>query len=125
MRETTSTGENGSMNEKNISFAESFSGHRAGVGGEGSRGEAREEAAVEAMIAWLAHHIADRLRDPGSVVFYRLVAASVPLRIIRHALDLALELEPGEIRVSRGAYFTSLIRPHLSARSPRRDRTAA
>jgi len=121
MREgqATSIAENGSINEQNISFAESFSIVPAGVGGEGCRGEAGEDAAVEAMVAWLAHHVAERLLDPGSLAFYRLVAASVPLRVIGRALDLALELEPEEVRVSRAAYFTALVRPHLGARRGR------
>ncbi len=110
------------MNEMNISFPDPFSRHRGEVGGEGSRGEAGEAgAAVEAMIAWLAHELARRLGDPGSLAFYRLVAATVPLRVVRSALDLALELSPREVRVSRGAYFTSLVRPHLAKTRMRRD----
>lgn len=66
----------------------------------------------------LASQLADQLSDHHSLPFYRLVAAQVPAEVIRDALVRALEPAPRDIRRSRAAYFTALVRPYL----PRRRR---
>lgn len=65
-----------------------------------------------------ACYLADRLDDGHSISFYRLVAESVPNHVIREALTRALDVKAANIRRSRAAYFTSLIRPHLQRRLP-------
>jgi hypothetical protein len=66
----------------------------------------------------LANELSDQLSDHHSLPFYRLVAVHVPAEVIRDALLRALEPAPRDIRRSRAAYFTALVRPHL----PRRRR---
>jgi hypothetical protein len=65
-----------------------------------------------------ACYLADRLDDSKSLAFYRRVAASVPAEVIRDALTRALDLRPANVRRSRAAYFTSLVRPYLQHRLP-------
>ena len=80
----------------------------------GSKGEGGLRPEAERTACYLA----DRLDDGKSLAFYRLVAASVPAEVIREALTRALDLKAANIRRSRAAYFTSLIRPHLRHRLP-------
>lgn len=65
-----------------------------------------------------ACHLADRLDDGHSLSFYRRVAECVPADVIHEALTRALDVKAANIRRSRAAYFTSLIRPHLQRRLP-------
>jgi hypothetical protein len=80
-------------------------------------GEGAEEEAVDNRVARLADYLAERLRDEKSLRFYRQVARQVAPDAILEALTAALDLRPGDIRVSRAAYFTALVLPHL--RSPK------
>jgi hypothetical protein len=65
-----------------------------------------------------ACYLADRLDDGNSLAFYRLVAEHVPTEVIRDSLTRALDLPAANVRRSRAAYFTSLVRPHLQGRLP-------
>jgi hypothetical protein len=65
-----------------------------------------------------ACYLADRLDDGNSLAFYRLVAEHVATEVIRNSLTRALDLPAANVRRSRAAYFTSLIRPHLQGRLP-------
>ena len=65
-----------------------------------------------------ACYLADRLDDGNSLAFYRLVAEHVTSEIIRNSLTRALDLPAANVRRSRAAYFTSLVRPHLQGRLP-------
>ncbi len=118
---STDTDMNGSGNDrkKSTSFSDSFIPERDEVGGKGCRGRAGEEGSLEPLVDKIALHLAAALDDDRSLRFLRRIANEVPLRTMRWALGIALELEPGEIRKSRAAYFTTLIRPHL--RSSRRE----
>ncbi|MFO0590495.1 MAG: hypothetical protein U0441_23335 [Polyangiaceae bacterium] len=80
-----------------------------GEKGRGSR-EREEEASA------LAAHLADALADSHSLAFYQLVARSLPPEAIQDALTRALDLSPRDVRRSRAAYFTALVRPLLPAR---------
>ena len=66
----------------------------------------------------MACYLADRLEDGKSLAFYRRVAASLPVEVIREALTRALDLRAANVRRSRAAYFTSLVQPHLQRRLP-------
>lgn len=92
---------------------ESLSPFVPGEEGKGCRG--REE---EANPSALAAHLADALDDSHSLAFYQLVARSVPPEAIRDALTRALDLRPQDVRRSRAAYFTALVRPLLPVRRP-------
>lgn len=81
-------------------------------------GGPKGEGAVRPEVERTACYLADRLDDAKSLAFYRLVAARVPAEIIREALTSALDLRPANVRRSRAAYFTSLVRPHPQRRMP-------
>lgn len=72
---------------------------------------------LDTRVHAVATLLACALVDQKSLRFYRLVAQGVPLRVIRSALSQALELTPREVKRSRAAYFTAIIRPVLSRRS--------
>jgi hypothetical protein len=61
----------------------------------------------------LARHIAATLHDEKSIAWYRLVARRVDHEVIREALTRALDVPARDLRRSRGAVFTALVRPHL------------
>jgi hypothetical protein len=86
-------------------------------GEEGYEGGEGAEEAVDNRVARLADYLAERLRDEKSLRFYRQVAGQVAPDVILEALTAALDLRPGDVRVSRAAYFTAMILPHL--RSPK------
>ena len=108
------TGTNGNVSEKLLN---NRSVHR-GEGGVGSRGEEDGEVST-GDTERLASYLADRLADPKSLAFYRRVAVLVPREVVREALVAALDLAPAEVRKSRAAYFTAIVRPHLRPRVPR------
>jgi hypothetical protein len=83
----------------------------------GAFGQARE-GIPRPQIEKTACYLAERLDDAKSLDFYRRVAASVPTEVIREALARALDLPAANVRRSRAAYFTSLLRPHLQRRLP-------
>jgi hypothetical protein len=66
----------------------------------------------------MASYLADRLDDGKSRAFYRLVAEHVPSEVVRDSLTRALDVPAANVRRSRAAYFTSLVRPHLQGRLP-------
>jgi hypothetical protein len=88
-----------------------------GVGEEGER--AAQTAAPVDDNERLADYLATRLGDEKSLAFYGLVARSVPREVIGDALSRALDVPRQNVRRSRAALFTALIRPHLP-RTPRR-----
>jgi hypothetical protein len=63
-----------------------------------------------------ARYLADRLDDAKSLRWYRLVAATLGASSVRDALVRALEVPRGEVRRSRAALFTALVRPLVAAR---------
>lgn len=65
----------------------------------------------------LAGYLADRLDDWKSYRFFLSVAARVPREVILDALTRALDVPRRDIRRSRAAYFTSVIRHHLTTRA--------
>lgn len=75
-------------------------------------------AKLDAATDWLAALLAHALRDDRSLRFYRLVAETVPLGRIRGALSLALELDEREVKRSRAAYFTAILRPERPRTPP-------
>lgn len=81
----------------------------------GREGGARDDDAVMRI----AVHLADRLADWKSLAFFRLVARSVPAQVIQGALTCALDVPAADLRVSRAACFTALVRPYLPKRKPR------
>jgi hypothetical protein len=93
-------------------YETSFSSSLPGSEDEESRGEGVR--AVDSLVDALALLLARTFTDLKSLAWYRLVAAHVSLSTIRDALSRALELEPREVRRSRAAYFTAIVRPHLA-----------
>ena len=84
---------------------------------EGSTGIAGNQRAEPTTTAVdnLASHLADALADPKSVNWYRKVAREVPHHIILAALGRARDLRRADVRRSRAALFTSLIRSYLKS----------
>lgn len=78
----------------------------------------RSAGSLRPEVERTACHLADRLDDGKSLSFYRLVAEHVPSEVVRDALTRALDVPAANVRRSRAAYFTSLIRPHLQNRLP-------
>jgi hypothetical protein len=64
----------------------------------------------------LADYLATRLGDEKSLAFYGLVARSVPREVIGDALSRALDVPRQNVRRSRAALFTAIVRPHLPQR---------
>jgi hypothetical protein len=62
--------------------------------------------------------LARQLDDEPSLPFYRLVVRKVPEQVIRDALMRTLDVPKRDIRRSRAALFTSIIREHLPRRPP-------
>lgn len=105
--EATRREETNERNDEDIDSGRSFRDR-------GSKGEGNLSPEVER----LASYLADRLNDGHSLAFYRLVAAQVPAEIVRDALTRALDVPAANVRRSRAAYFTTLVRPHLQSRLP-------
>jgi hypothetical protein len=61
----------------------------------------------------LAAYLATKLSDEKSIAWYRMVARRVDHNIIRDALMRALDIPARDLRRSRGAVFTAIVRPHL------------
>ena len=81
----------------------------------GTRGEEENKALVfdGDNSERLARHIAATLHDEKSIAWYQLVARRVDHEVIREALTRALDVPARDLRRSRGAVFTALVRPHL------------
>ncbi len=62
----------------------------------------------------LASHLADALDDPNGLAWYRKVAREVPQQVVLDALGRARDLRRADVRRSRAALFTAIIRPHLN-----------
>lgn len=60
-----------------------------------------------------AGYLAEALDDHRSHAWYRRVVLSVPESVIRDALMRARDLPTKNVRRSRAALFTSIVRPHL------------
>lgn len=74
-------------------------------GREGGPGETQgRELELRAMA------LADALCDPSSLAFFRRVVETVSPELIREALVAALDVPRRELRRSRGAYFTAVLR---------------
>lgn len=80
---------------------------------------AKDQEPVAADVDRLASYLADRLGDAKSLPFYHRVASEAPREVVREALVAALDLAPADVRRSRAAYFTAIVRPHLRPRAPR------
>ncbi len=61
----------------------------------------------------LAAYLATKLKDDKSMAWYRLVAQRVDRNIIQDALMRALDIPARDLRRSRGAVFTAIVRPYL------------
>ncbi len=87
-----------------------------------ARGKGRKRrGATESPAVEIRHKalvLAQQLDDERSLAFYQLVVRKIPEHIIRDALTRALDVPRRDVRRSRAALFTSIIRPHL----PRRTR---
>lgn len=73
----------------------------------GSRGDPKAER--------LAVYLAERFNDWKSYAFFLSVARRVPREVVLDALGRALDIPRSEVRRSRAAYFTTIIRRHLAA----------
>lgn len=62
----------------------------------------------------LAGYLADRLDDRKSLAFYALVASVVPREVVSAALASAIDLPARDVRRSRAAYFTAIVRPYVN-----------
>lgn len=103
-----------------IPLPHSFSsGREVERGKEGCRGGAERDGGFAEAVDTLADLLAGELDDARSLRLFRRVVREVPLRKVGWALDIALDLPDKDIRRSRGAYFTTMIKPHLW---PRRTR---
>jgi hypothetical protein len=102
----------GSERDSGIETERPFSGTLPGSCDEGRRGEGA--AGVDNAVEQVARVLALSLADLKSLDWYRQVARTVPLGVIRAALGAALELPRREVRRSRGSYFTAIVRPHLA-----------
>ena len=60
-----------------------------------------------------AAYLAEKLRDEKSLAWYRMVARRVDRVIIHDALVRALDIPARDLRRSRGAVFTAIVRPYL------------
>jgi hypothetical protein len=83
----------------------------AGKGGE-SEGNHRGQEAER-----LAAYLADRLDDWKSHRFFLSIARSVPHEVVLAALASALDVPRADVRRSRAAYFTAVIRRYLAGRA--------
>jgi hypothetical protein len=101
---------NGSGNEIFISFQKAFLGRDGGCKGEGP------ELVLADAVDAVADVLVDALADKRSRAWYRIVAERVPLGAIRGALAVALEPSPRDLRRSRGALFTAVVRRSLDHR---------
>jgi hypothetical protein len=102
-------------------FGEEGEGREKGVWGKredrGERGQAVES------FECFADYLARRLRDEKSTAWYQLVVRAVPREVVQGALTRALDVPRRDIRRSRAALFTAIVKPHLPVRQPyRRNR---
>ena len=79
-------------------------------GREGGPGETRGRA-----VEFEAMALADALDDLTSLAFFRRIVATVPPEIVREAMVAALDVPRRDLRRSRGAYFTAVLRRLLAA----------
>jgi hypothetical protein len=63
----------------------------------------------------VAAHLASALRDEKSIAYFRIVARAVPREVVRDALTRALDVR--NVRKSRAALFTHIVRPYLPPHS--------
>jgi hypothetical protein len=80
-------------------------------GGEGAACSSSDAGAVDSQC--FADYLSRRFGDEKSLAFYELVVARVPREVVHDALVRALEVPQRDIRRSRAALFTALVRPHL------------
>lgn len=80
---------------------------------EGSRGEGRGRHLDDVELE-IAHRLAADLRDSRSLAWYRRVARRLPLEVIQDALARALEPPEREVRRSRAALFTAIVKRRLA-----------
>lgn len=89
---------------------------------DGVRGSGEEEDRTRNSDAenheHLAAYLATKLRDEKSMAWYRLVARRVDRSVIQDALMRALDIPARDLRRSRGAVFTAIVRPHLRNSKP-------
>ncbi len=100
-------------------FGEEGVGRVEGVPRGRRDGRARRGQAVDTQC--LADYLAKRLDDEKSLAFYQLVARRVPREVVQEALTRALDVPRKDVRRSRAALFTSIVREHLPRRALRRN----
>ncbi|MCC6528479.1 MAG: hypothetical protein IT373_37885 [Polyangiaceae bacterium] len=82
--------------------------------GSGEEPSGRDEDDIHS----LASYLADALGDRKSLRWYELVARTVPYDVVRHALTRSLDFRRDEVRRSRAAYFTAIVKPYVPRRRP-------
>lgn len=60
----------------------------------------------------LAHELADTLGDQEALPFYRDLVQQYSESFLRERLKRVMSIPPGQIRKTRGALFTYLIKQH-------------
>lgn len=88
-----------------------------------STGIARGNDSIEAVDnEQHAVYIADAFDDMRSLAWYRLVLRVVPREVVWDAFVRARDLTRSNVRRSRAALFTSIVRHHVDSRRPLRRR---
>lgn len=82
----------------------------------------RTEPTAQEQVERDASYLADAFDSPQSLDFFRLVAATVPQRILWDAFTRARDVPRTQLRRTRAAVFVSLIREHVGGRPWRRRR---
>jgi hypothetical protein len=103
----SSTEETKNVNER-VDISSSFSLPLAGKGGEPEGNHLGQEAER------LAAYLADRLNDWKSHQFFLATARRVPREVILDALARAIDIPQSDVRRSRAAYFTAVIRGYVA-----------
>lgn len=96
------------------SFSESFPEGKEEGSGEKPRGGHADHDVIHIR----AQYLADTLADPSSYAWYRIVAQHVPAGVIDKALAKARDVPASQLRKSRAAYFTALVRRHVQSTRP-------
>jgi hypothetical protein len=95
------------VNER-VDISSSFSCPLPGKGGEPEGNHRGQEAER------LAAYVADRLNDWKSHRFFLATARRVPREVILDALARAIDIPQADVRRSRAAYFTAVIRSYVA-----------
>jgi len=98
---------------------------KVGLGDARGKGRRRRGATGNSLvdIRCKALILARQLDDERSLAFYQCAVREVPEHIIRDALTRSLDVPRRDVRRSRAALFTSIIRPLLPKRNSTQSRT--